>query len=103
MIRGVRRRDHVVAALACLASTVVVPIVAVRKTTGCRSYGAWWAEGWVPLYVVIAAATLTASAYFLARALSSRHARAWAIAVLVLGAPWIWFVFLVDGLRDCPP
>jgi hypothetical protein len=103
MIRGMQRRVHFATAFGFFLSTLAILIVAVRKTTGCRSYGAWWAEGYVPLYVVVAAVSLTVSAYFLARALSSRHARAWATGVLFLGGPGIWFVFLMDGIYDCPP
>ena len=105
MIRGMERRARAqfAAALGLFLSTVVILVVAVRKTTGCRSYGAWWADGQVPLYVVVAAACLAVSTYLLATALSSRHARAWAVGVLILGGPAIWFVFLIDGLYDCPP
>jgi hypothetical protein len=103
MIGGMRRRTHFAAALGLLVSATVIVVATVRATTGCRSYGAWWAEGYVPVYVLAAAGSLTIGAYFFARALASRHPRAWAVGVFALGGPGIWFVFVIDGLSDCPP
>jgi hypothetical protein len=57
----------------------------------------------VPVYVVAAAATLAASAYFVARSWGGRHVVGWTLCVVALGGPVMWVVFLADGLRDCPP
>jgi hypothetical protein len=103
MIQVVETRAHVGKAVGCLVATTLILAAAVVRTTGCRSYGAWWAEGLVPMYVVAAAATLAASAYFFAKSWGSRHAVAWTLSVVTLGGPVIWIVFLADGLRDCPP
>jgi hypothetical protein len=100
--------DAAAARLARLRYVVgmALAFVAVRTTTDCNSYAAWWAEGRnldgrLPPYGVAAVVSLTAGAYFLANALSSRHARAWTAAVLIFGVPGIWLLCLLDHLSDC--